>query len=157
MYRSSRTHTRLALLLLCGALLLLCRPSPTAARGGDPCSPTTVKCVAQTLGIDLQAEAVPAHAISFGSRLVIFWWDGDCEYRQVVIVTVASPQRLQAIMTPLAANKWNAMGQVKRDDYQQALADGALRELFAEPPQLETCETHALPPCERPIRYWTIS
>jgi hypothetical protein len=149
---SSRpSRTLLVLLPVCAALSLAAPPANSAPQ--DPCRAEVVSCAAEALGVEFKVHDMqPGNGavISFGVRLVVFWLDGDCEYRQVVIVTVNNFPQLQDIMHPLAANEWNAAGEVKREDYQAALASGALRELRAEPPELYTCMVEALPPCELP-------
>ncbi len=105
------------------------------------------------MGIDLDVEVdeLPDH-VAIGTRLVIWYWDGDCKYRQVVIVRVLSLPQLQDVMRPLGANEWNAMGELSRADYLALLASGSLFVLFTEPPEVEACvkDPPGLPPCELP-------
>ncbi|HKE14945.1 MAG TPA: hypothetical protein VKB80_08785 [Kofleriaceae bacterium] len=152
MHRSSRWRTRLFLLSLCAAPSLLAAPRATTAAPPEPCRGDVFKCAEETLGVDLDVEiGEQPEVVVFGTRLVIYWWDGDCKIRQVVIVTVANLPQLQDIMRPLGANEWNALGELSRADYQAALADGTLHLLFAEPPEVEGCKAvNPLPPCELP-------
>ncbi|HWM86865.1 MAG TPA: hypothetical protein VNO33_13525 [Kofleriaceae bacterium] len=147
MHETIRSHARRGLLVAA----MFMQPAPRAdAAPPEPCTGPVVKCTEEALGVDLEVDEDLSDGITLGSRLVIYWWEDDCEYRQVVIVTVANLPHLQDIMRRLPANKWNAMGEVSRDDYRQALASGALFELFAEPPEPDACKQESLPPCELP-------
>lgn len=149
---SYRWRLRAALLSSLAALALTsAAPTGTAAPGGD-CRADLFRCVEAELGIDLELEAdqVPDR-IAFGTRLVTYYWDGECKYRQVVIVRVIDLPALQDVMRALGANKWNALGELSRDDYLALLAAGALQPLRAEPPEVEACRKDpGLPPCELP-------
>jgi hypothetical protein len=140
------------MLLLCTVLLLLPAAPVSRAAPGDPCPPdSVVKCVEETIGIDLTVhELPPEHTISFGSTLVISWWEDDCEWRQVVIVAINNLPELLDHMTPLAANEWNAMGELSREEFQDLLARRILTVLWAGEPFMETCKKEGLPPCELP-------
>jgi hypothetical protein len=140
------------LLLSCAALALLAAPPAGSAAPPEECRSDVFHCVEETMGIDLDVEVqeLPDH-VAFGTRLVIYYWDGDCKYRQVVVVRVLDLPQLQDIVRLLGANEWNAMGELSRDEYRAALAGGTLLELFTEPPEVEACKADpGLPPCELP-------
>ena len=149
---SNQWRHRAALLSSCAALALVsAAPTGIAAPGGE-CSADVFRCVEDHLGIDFEidAEEIP-HQIAFGTRLVTYYWDGDCKYRQVVIVRVIDLAALQHVMRALGANKWNALGQLSRDDYRALLSAGALQVLRTEPPVVEACaKDPGVPPCELP-------
>jgi hypothetical protein len=140
-------------LLSLGAMVAPLAPPTAIAAPPEPCDGSDVfRCVEATLGIDLEIEVADLpDRVAFGSRLVIWYWDGDCKYRQVVIVRVVNLPALQDFMRPLGTNKWSAMGELSRADYLSLLASGALQVLFTEPPVVEACKKDpGLPPCELP-------
>ncbi len=149
---SYRWRTRLVLLCSCAALALLAATPSGSAAPGEDCEADMFRCVEETLGIDLEIEVddMP-EVIAFGTRLVIYYWDGDCKYRQVVIVRVRNLPALQDVMRALGANEWNALGELSRDDYRALVTAGALQVLRTEPPEVEACvKDPGPPPCELP-------
>jgi hypothetical protein len=140
-------------LLSLGAMVAPVAPPATAAPP-DPCDgPDVFRCAEETFDIDLEIDEVGElpDVIAFGSRLVIWYWEGDCKYRQVVIVWVRNLPALQDVMRALGTNKWNAMGELSRADYLALLSSGALQVLRTEPRQVEAClKDPGLPPCELP-------
>lgn len=148
----SSWRIRLVLLSL-GAMVAPLAAPPATAAPPEACSGADMfRCVEEELGIELDVEVdeLPDH-VALGSRLVIWYWDGDCKWRQVVIVRVVNLPALQDHMRALGTNEWNAMGELSRADYLALLASGALQVLFTEPPEVEACvKEPGLPPCELP-------
>lgn len=149
---SYKWRLRAAVLSSCAALALMSAAPTGSASPGEECSADMLRCVEDHLGIDLELEAEEMpHQIAFGTRLVTYYWDGECKYRQVVIVRVVNLPALQDVMRALGANQWNALGELSRDDYRALLAAGALHVLRTEPPEVEACvKGPGLPPCELP-------
>lgn len=152
MHASIRSRPQLALLFLGAVLILLLLPSMSRTAQAGDCHPTLIKCIEKELQIDLEVEGKFPDSVIFSGRYLIYWNDGLCQYRQVVIVAIYDIKALNEIMTPLGSNQWNAMGQIALEAYEKAIAKGVLKELSAEPVEVECndLKDDPLPPCELP-------
>lgn len=117
------------------------------------CQLEFVHCVASDLlGVELElsAEIDPSTLHIFIGRLLIFWEDSGCDYKQEVLVIIHDPQAVGNIMQPVGYPSM-AMGAIKQTDYQTALFNGWLTELSAGPVN-KVCPipNSSLPPCELP-------